>query len=90
MKRQPSLFEQVVQYKDYLSVQGIPQIDYIINFEKRENEDIINIIKNFEKSLLWRQGKFEDLINFEQLYKEKMDYFCSLNDIKLLTMTSKL
>ena len=68
MKLQPNLFEEVSKYKDYLSIQGISQIDYNVKFEQNNRKEIVNIIKNFKKSLLWRLGKTYELDNFDELY----------------------
>ena len=48
--------------------------------------DIVNLITNFEKSLLWRQGKFDDIENFNELYRERIEDFCLRNDVKLLAV----
>lgn len=30
-------------------------------------------IKNFKKSILWRQGKLDDINNFDSLYSDYLD-----------------
>ena len=90
MKHSACLFEEITQYKDYLSTQGAPQIDYQIRYDQVTKEDIINLIKNFEKSLLWRQGKLDEIENFDELYGDKIQRQCDLNDIRRLTIQSKM
>ena len=32
----------------------------------------MNLIKNFEKSILWRQGKYDEIEKFDELYSDKI------------------
>lgn len=84
------LNENIAKYKDNLDIQGVSQIDYSIKHEVIKKVDIVNLITNFEKSLLWRQGKFDDIKNFNELFRDRIEEFCVKNDVKLLTVQSRM
>ena len=48
-------------HEEDLAVMGIPHIDYVCNFEPIVKSEMLNTIKNFKKSYLWRMEKHDEI-----------------------------
>ena len=81
MENNKLLTSEVRAYEEKLAVEGVPHIDYVCNFEQIDRSEMLNIVKNFKKSQLWRMDKHQEIEQFDVLYKDYVDNVCQIGNL---------
>lgn len=66
--------ETIDQILDDYSIQGMSQIDYIVKFESHNGKEIEQNIRNFQKSRIWLDKRFDHvdkILNFVNLENQR-------------------
>mgnify|MGYP007047321298 CR=1 FL=1 len=76
------LHDEIILHEEKLAIEGIPHIDYTCTYEHVDRDAIIKIIKNSKKFILWNQGKFKEIEQFDHLYAEYIHEICIELNVK--------
>ena len=82
MKNYPLLKEEYLRTERNLQINGPPTIDFLIRYEKSEENLLYKVVSNFKKTNLWECGQV-DLLRFaDEVFKKRFDHL--VNQYKVI------